>query len=586
MAGRAIGLDIGSFAVRAAEVTFNGGAYSVERFGQVVLPTGAVRAGVVDDTAAVAEAIKRLWRQVGFKSKEVAVGVANQRLVVRQTELPYMGIADIQAALPFQAQDLIPMPIEDVELDFRVVDEIVTAEGESRLRILIAAVQKAVVASHLVAVRAAGLKPIVVDATPFSLVRSLAQPSLDVLGENARAEAIVCIGSAVTNVVVHEDGLPRFVRVLGSGGESITEAIVTGMGVDHDSAEDLKRRAAQGGDTRLSQAMAIVSQRSAPLVEEIVGSLLFYAGQTDALPITRVLLTGGGSRTVGLAQALASKVTYPVEDGRLTGTINAASIGLDPDTIARTESLMAVPVGLALSLAPLERGQRRINLLPKGDLVRRQQQSEAVVAGVVVAAVAAGLLALWATQAGRVSHQHQIRDQAQARAQTLRGQIASLANVAQAASQVTSQEGLVRSALAGDVNWSQVLSQLAQVVPDNAWLTSFSAQRGTPSAAGAAGATGATGGILGTVNIAVSGLDPSPSPPFANTANTPVTSSWLDRLANLADFSGIYVPSLSRPAASKSASSGAQRLVTFTSTANLTPAAASNRVSQYVQGNG
>ncbi|MHB1786608.1 MAG: type IV pilus assembly protein PilM [Acidimicrobiales bacterium] len=578
MAGRAIGLDIGSFAVRAAEVSFGAGTYSVGRFGQVMLPPGAVRAGVVDDPDAVAEAIKRLWREVGFKSKDVAVGVANQRLVVRQTELPYMAMADIQAALPFQAQDLIPMALEDVELDFRVMDEVVTPEGETKLRVLIAAAQKTMVASHLAAVKRAGLRASVVDATPFSLVRSLVKPSLDVLGEHSQAEAIVCVGSAVTNVVVHEDGLPRFVRVLGSGGESITEAIVAGMGVDHDGAEDLKRRATQSGDSRLAQAFAIVNQRLAPLVDEILGSLLFYSGQSDALPITRVLLTGGASRTPGLAQALQAQVSYPVEAARLTGTINVATIGLDSNGMARAEPLMAVPVGLALSLAPLEKGQRRINLLPRGDLVRRQLQSEAVLAGVVVAAVAAGLLALWVSQASQVDHQHQVRAQAQARARALQGQIAALSGVAQEASLVSSQEGLVRSALAGDVDWSQVLNQVAQVIPDNAWLTSFSGQRAssTPSSAGTS---------LGTINVAVSGLDPAASPPFANTANTPVTSSWLDRLASLTDLSGVYVPSLSRPALPTGTASGAQRLVTFSSTANLTPAAASNRVSQYVRGN-
>ncbi|MGH9306570.1 MAG: type IV pilus assembly protein PilM [Acidimicrobiales bacterium] len=580
MAGRAIGLDIGTFAVRAAEVSFNGGDYSVDRFGQVSLPIGAVRAGVVDDVDVVADAVKRLWREVRFKSKQVVVGVANQRLIVRQTEFPYMSMADLEAALPFQAQDLIPMPLEDVELDFRVVDEFVTPEGDTRLRVLIAAAQKAMVESHLAVVRRAGLRATVVDAAPFSLVRSLVKPSLDVLGEGAAAEAIVCVGSGVTSVVVHEDGLPRFVRVLSSGGESITEAIVSGMGVDHDAAEDLKRRSGQGGDPRLAQAQAIVNQRLAPLVEEIRGSVQFYSTGPEALPLRRLLLTGGASLTTGLAESLASSAAYPVEFAQLTGRIHPNRIGLDPDQLARATPLMAVPVGLALAAVPLEKGQRRINLLPRGAVIRRQQQSEALVAAALVAAVIAGLVALWASQGSQVAEQHKSKSQAQARAATLRGQIAALSNVSAQVSLVSSEEGLVRSALAGDVAWSQVLSQLAQVVPSDTWLTSFSGQRSTKAATTTGSAT------LGSLTLAVSGLDPAPSPPFANLANTPALATWLDRLATLPDITNLYVPALSRPPPPGGGQAGATRLVTFTSTADLTSAAASQRVDQYIKGAG
>src|SRR5688500_4430119 len=113
MATRVVGLDIGSFAVRAVELSLGGGQPTLERFAQVTLPPGAVRNGEVVDTGAVGSAVRRLWGQGGFRSKRVVVGVANQRVIVRQAELPAMSEADLQAALQFEAQDLIPIPIED-----------------------------------------------------------------------------------------------------------------------------------------------------------------------------------------------------------------------------------------------------------------------------------------------------------------------------------------------------------------------------------------------------------------------------------------------------------------------------------------
>ena len=97
MAGKtAIGLDIGSSGVRAAEVSFGKNGITLEKFGQVELPEGSVRDGEVIDTDAVATAIKHLWAHSKFSSKSVVLGVANGKVIVRQVELPWMPAADLK----------------------------------------------------------------------------------------------------------------------------------------------------------------------------------------------------------------------------------------------------------------------------------------------------------------------------------------------------------------------------------------------------------------------------------------------------------------------------------------------------------
>ena len=125
MATRVIGLDIGSFAVRAAELTVGGGQPQLLRFGQVSLPAGAMRDGEVADAGAVSSALRRLWSEGGFKNKKVVVGVANQRVIVRQAELPAMTEPDLRAALRFEAQELIPIPVEDAILDFQILEPVI-----------------------------------------------------------------------------------------------------------------------------------------------------------------------------------------------------------------------------------------------------------------------------------------------------------------------------------------------------------------------------------------------------------------------------------------------------------------------------
>ena len=160
MAGRsAIGLDIGTSGVRAAELSFGKGQVTLEKFGQVALPEGAVRDGEVVDPDAVAAAVKQLWAHTKFSSKKVVIGVANQKVIVRQVDLPWMPPDELKKSLAFQVQDFVPMPVEQAVLDFHPLEEL-TAEGGNRvLRGLLVAASRDMVNASLEAVQKAGLTP-------------------------------------------------------------------------------------------------------------------------------------------------------------------------------------------------------------------------------------------------------------------------------------------------------------------------------------------------------------------------------------------------------------------------------------------
>src|SRR5213594_3099838 len=117
-----VGLDIGSTAVRAAEMTV-GEVPTVLRAAQVPLPEGAVENGEVRQPAAVSDALRELWGVGGFKSKQVHLGVGNQRVVVREISLPYLPPKELRDALGFQVQEFIPMPVEEAQLDFDLLGE-------------------------------------------------------------------------------------------------------------------------------------------------------------------------------------------------------------------------------------------------------------------------------------------------------------------------------------------------------------------------------------------------------------------------------------------------------------------------------
>jgi type IV pilus assembly protein PilM len=340
----AIGLDIGTSGVRAAELSFRGQGVTLEKFGQVALPEGAVSDGEVIDAGAVTEAIRHLWSATRFSHKKVILGVANQRVVVRQVELPQMAPADLKKALPFQVQDYLPMPVDQAVLDFHPVES-VAVDGAPHTRGLLVAASREAVMANVRAVQAAGLMPQAVDLTSFAVLRALATTA-DV---NIATEALVDIGARVTNIVVHSNGVPRFVRILLMGGQDVTDAIAEKAGLGHLEAEGIKQQMGiQPLDGEWANASRVLEAQAQTLVDEVRGSLDYYASANPDIPVQRVVISGGGSKLGGLAERLAMATRRDVMRGNPTGHLQIGDTGLDENQLATVQPLAAVPVGLAL----------------------------------------------------------------------------------------------------------------------------------------------------------------------------------------------------------------------------------------------
>jgi type IV pilus assembly protein PilM len=571
MATRVVGLDLGTYAVRAVELSVGGGAQpTLSRFAQVTLPPGAIRDGEVVDAGAVSAAIRRLWSDGKFKPKRVVVGVANQRVIVRQAELPAMSEADLRAALQYEAQELIPIPVEDAILDSQILEELVSPDGEPRMRILLAAAQRDMVRTQLAAVQGAGLAASAVDVIPFALVRALFDRATQSFTGDGSAEAIVCIGGGVTNVVVHEQGVPRFVRVLLVGGDDVTDAIARDLDVDADSAEDLKRRADIGSsDAAVARAGQVVSDRLTPLVEEIRGSLDYYLAQSQSSPIGRVLVTGGGSRLAGLMERLQSQLGGRVEPAHPLAALKIGDVSLSQAQLAEYEPLMTVPIGLALA-GEVTKGVRRISLLPQEVAVVREQRRNAALAFAGVAGLAAVLLAVWGAKEAQVSHEKSKADDAERATAQLEAERSRLGNASSTQTELRQRQAQIAAALKNDIAWTTIFNDVAAAIPSDVWLTSFQGQKQGAGTTGASGGTGASGtsatgtsGIVGQVSVGASGFDQTSA------------ARWLLRIGDLRELIGLWVPS------STVTGQGADQIVNFRSTASLTPNALSKRIDRF-----
>ncbi len=352
MAGRsAIGLDIGTSGVRAAELSFGKAQVTLEKFGQVALPEGAVRDGEVVDPAAVAEAIKQLWTHTKFTSKKVVIGVANQRVIVRQVDLPWLPEDELKSSLGYQVQDFVPMPVEHAVLDFFTLEEFNNETGGRMRRGMLVAASREMVMNAVHAVQQAGLTVTTVDLSSFAVLRSLANQ--DNLGMGAEVEALVDVGARVTNIVVHQGGAPRFIRILLMGGQDLTDAVSERLGVGAAQAEAMKQEIGLRTEVPDSSMIAsrVIEGAAVSFVDEIRGSLDYYEASSGSASISRLVLTGGGARLAGLAERLQATTRVPVVPGNPMERLTLGRTGLSPEQISFVQPLAVVPVGLALGAA-------------------------------------------------------------------------------------------------------------------------------------------------------------------------------------------------------------------------------------------
>lgn len=311
MASRIVGLDIGRHFLRAVEVENPDKARPVVvRYHEVVLPDGAVQSGEVREVHTVAAAIRQLWAEGGFKSKKVVLGMGNQRVIARDLEVPRATIAQIKESLPFQVQDMLPVPVTDALLDFYPISEGVGENGPVISGLLIAAIKDSVFA-NINAVKQAGLVPVEVDLIPFALTRVL------VRGNTAgRTVALIDIGANTTNVVVTSKGIPQFVRMIPTGGEELTRSLINRLEVGAAQAENAKRTRGLSSAPVTSEAEGVVAEVIHTVTGELLMSLRntlnYFSNSRQHEPIEAILLTGGASRLFGLAQALGDATRIPV----------------------------------------------------------------------------------------------------------------------------------------------------------------------------------------------------------------------------------------------------------------------------------
>jgi type IV pilus assembly protein PilM len=528
MAHLTVGLDIGTSAVRAAELDISHGRPVLLTYGQVGLPPGSLVDGEIRDPSAVTEAITKLWKNGQFSSSSVIVGIAGLRAITREIDLPFVPDNEVDSAVRFQSEEVIPFPPDQTILSSQVLADYTSPEGDKMRRVLVAAAHVDLVNGVIEATEKAGLTVEGVDLISSALVRAIGGQD-----DSEQPEAIVSVGAGLTVVVVHQQGRPQFVRTIGSGGNATTAAVSGALDLPISDAEAVKRRIGEPA-AQMQTAERAAQASMNELVGEIRNSIQYFASLPGRLPVSRVLVTGGGSDLHGLVAMIEAQTHLSVLTVSALARVDTSKLDLTEEQANEVGPVLATPIGLALPEP--DKAVKKFNLLPPEVANRARMKRIQERTMVACAAVLILLLGFGAWKFYQVQNTQNSVDAMQSNIDTLNAQVPKYDLVVAANDAYTA--GLTRRAavLDSSVDWPLTLNGLISITPGQARVMTFDGSANTAAAgsaastsasAGSSTTTAATGGsattaaAIGTVQLSVIGPGPSLS----------ISEAWINAVA-------------------------------------------------------
>jgi type IV pilus assembly protein PilM len=315
-----VGLDIGSGYIKAVMINHASGQPVLEKVAIARVADDAIVEGEVMDPTLVADAVRDLLNRAEIKSKEVAVAVGGRDVIIKKIQMDRMKEAEAREVIRWEADQHVPFDPENVELDFQILDP----DGDGlQMQVLLVAAKRELVESKLSLLAEIGLEASLVDVEAFALHNAFERNYPEAM---RGVVALANVGNETTIVNLLEDGVPVLTRDLPVGARRLREDLQREKGMPADAAD----RVVQGGE--LDPAFLQTSNRP-------VG------------PLSRLYLTGGGSRIPGFSGVLADRLRVPVTQAHPIERLDIGSGAFGDLSVDEVAPLLMLAVGLALRTA-------------------------------------------------------------------------------------------------------------------------------------------------------------------------------------------------------------------------------------------
>jgi type IV pilus assembly protein PilM len=336
-----IGIDIGSSSIKLVELIDGKNGFKLQNLAISSLPPEAIVDGAFMDSVTIIDTIRDLITTSKVKTKDVVTSVSGHSVIVKKISLPFMTEAELEESIRWEAERYIPFDINDVNIDFQTFGS--NPENPEVMEVVLVAAKKDIINDYVSMIMEAGLNPVIIDIDAFALENMLA-----INYEIGKEEvvAIVNVGASITNINILKDNVSGFTRDIFKGGNQITEDIQRQLHVDYDEAEKIKVGSKVDVTSR-SIVQNLLKTASESLAVEIRNSLDFFQSTTTYEKISKLYLSGGGSKIKDFDILLQQEIGIPVEIVHPFTKIEYNEKNFDVEYLREIGSIMGVGVGLA-----------------------------------------------------------------------------------------------------------------------------------------------------------------------------------------------------------------------------------------------
>lgn len=354
-----VGIDIEQASMVGAQIRTGRQGHTLTAVSARALPDGLMFEGEVVDVEGLAQELKEFWKSNGFAGKKFSVGIANQKIVVRTMEFPIIDPKELRAAIEFQAQEAIPIPLDEAILDFQVLSTTADGDGSGHQQVLVVAAQRDMIDQFMQVARKAGLTIDGIDLQAFALMRSVAPPVAFVdqgAPQADGASALINVGAGISNIIVASGGTPQFTRVVNIGYEALVQTIMQNRGASHQEADLLRLTVGLSGSapaasdlelSTINEIRDVFDSTCEAFADEIRRSVDYYHSLQQDAPISRILMSGEGSLTRNICDYLAGALHLPVALGNPLQFIAENKSKLPQPELELIAPRLAIALGLA-----------------------------------------------------------------------------------------------------------------------------------------------------------------------------------------------------------------------------------------------
>ena len=332
-----LGVDIGDSSLKMVELQKKGKKIYLTNYA-FSENVSDIKFTKIDDSAYLAKAINKVRAEAKIKAKKVTASLPTFAVFSSIITLTGVDKKNLTEAVLEEAKKVIPLPLEEMKIDFKVVPEVNENKNniKSSIRVFLTCSPRKIVRKYIDIFHQADLDLSYLETETFSLVRSL-------IGNDKSTIMIVEIGANSTDISVVRESIPVLNRSLEVCGSTITKAIMEKLSLTAAQAEQFKIDLS--ASEKVTETPSIILKTIGPIISEIKYMLDFY-NMSNTGQIEKIVLSGGSSLLPNLASYLSSKLNIQVIIGDPFNRI-VYSQELKP-IIHEVGPSLAVAVGLAL----------------------------------------------------------------------------------------------------------------------------------------------------------------------------------------------------------------------------------------------